>query len=140
MDSLAVLVRLARQTLNEQRQALHAIDQAIAATQDQLNALREAMERERRAACELADRDLRLATYQRRVRTRERSLQAEGRRLERERAAQAGRLAERHLELRRLEILAERRAERIHAARQRQEQHSIDELALARRHITGAST
>jgi flagellar biosynthesis chaperone FliJ len=61
------------------------------------------------------------------------ALAAELRRLEDQRHAQAARLSERHLELRRLEILIERRAERAEAEAAWHEQKTIDELAPLRR-------
>jgi flagellar export protein FliJ len=70
--------------------------------------------------------------YLRRMSGRAAALYANLRRLEHQREAQAGRLAERHLELKRLEALVERRAERSGAERMRREQKAIDELVLVR--------
>ena len=88
------------------------IDQAIGATRDMLIEAHEAAERERRAACALADGNVRLLAYLRRMHGRAEALAAELRRLENRRQAQVARVSERHLELRRLEILIERRADR----------------------------
>ena len=93
------------------------IDQAIDAARDMLIEAHEAAERERRAACALADGHVRLLAYLRRMHGRAEALAAKLRGLENQRQAQAARLSERHLELRRLEILIERRTER---ARSRQ--------------------
>lgn len=134
MDALAVLGRLARQQLDEQRRALHAIDRALAAVRDELDGLRQQLEEERRAAATLADGERLLASYQRRILERERTLRAELDRLARERAAAAERLAEHRLETRRLEILVERRAERLRANNLKKRQKAADELALTRRH------
>jgi flagellar export protein FliJ len=95
----------------------------------------ETAERERRAACTLVDGNARLVAYLRRVNARAQGLHAELRRLENEREVRAGSLADRHLELKRLEVLAERRSERRRAARMRTEQQAIDELVLIRRHL-----
>jgi hypothetical protein len=134
MNALAVLVRLARQQLDERRRELRAIDQAIAAVRERLVKLRREIEGERRAAGALTDGDLLLAPYERRVRAEEELLHAELGRLKRQREAGAGRLAEHHVEVRRLEILAERRAEASRAACRRQQEKAIDELALVRRY------
>jgi flagellum-specific ATP synthase len=52
---------------------------------------------------------------------------------EQEREAQAARVAEGHVEVKRLEVLLERRAERARAEQMRREQRAIDEQALLRR-------
>jgi flagellar export protein FliJ len=132
VDALAVLARVARQALDDERHGLLRTDQAIAALCHQLAGLREAAERERHAACALADGHARLMAYLRRMPGRAAALDANLRRLEHQREAQAGRLAERHLELKRLEALVERRAERAGAERMRREQKAIDELVLVR--------
>lgn len=134
MDALTVSARLARQKLDEQRMVLHGIDQAIDETRTRLFALRQEMEAERRATAGLADGELLLARYQRRVLEQERALHAKLDRLERERSAQVERIAEHRMEVRRLEILAEHRADRMRAAALRREQKTADELALLRRH------
>jgi flagellar export protein FliJ len=131
-DTLAVLARVARQALDDERRALLATDRAIATLHDQLARLHEAAERERLAACALADGNARLLAYLRRSDARVRGAAAELRRLEHERHDQAARLTARHLELKRLEILLERRAARAHAERMRCEQQMIDELAAIR--------
>jgi hypothetical protein len=84
----------------------------MAALRDQLARLRESAERERRAASGLTDGNARLMAYLRRMHGGTAAVNAELRRLEHQREAQAARLAERHVELKRLEILVERRAER----------------------------
>jgi flagellar biosynthesis chaperone FliJ len=131
-DTLAALARVARQALDEERRGLLATDRAIATLHDQIARLREAAERERLAACALADGNARLLAYLRRSDARVRGAAAELRRLEHERQNQAARLTARHLELKRLEILLERRAARAHAERMRCEQQMIDELAAIR--------
>jgi flagellar export protein FliJ len=133
VDPLAVLARLARQALDAERQALAETDQATDVTRAMLADLRQSAEGERRAARGLVDGNARLVTYLRRVRGQERELEAELCRLENQREAQTARLAERHAELKRLEILVERRAERARAERLRREQKAIDELVLLRR-------
>ena len=135
-----MLVRLGRQALVEERRALAATDQAIAAQCDELAGVRAAAERERRAAGELAAGNLLLTAYLRRVAVRAQKLQAELRRLEHQREALAARLSERHRELKCLEVLVESRAERAHAERMRREQKAIDELVAARRHRRGLPT
>ena len=134
MDALTVLTRVARQALDEERLGLLRIDQAIAALCHQLAGLREAAERERHAACALADGHARLMAYLRRVDARAHGMAAELCRLEHRRQAQAARLAERHVELKRLEILVERRGERSRAERMRREQKAIDEVVGVRQH------
>jgi flagellar export protein FliJ len=133
VDALAALLRLARQERDAARHALAAVDQASAAVRDQLAGLHAAAERERAAPCELADGNSRLVAYLRRLAGRARELQAELDRLERRREAVAARLAERHLELRRLQILVERRAERARVERRGREQKALDELVATRR-------
>jgi flagellar export protein FliJ len=137
MDPLAVLARLARQAVEEERRTLVRIDRAIDATGEALGELREAAERERRAAGGLADGDFRLLAYLRRMHGRATALETELRRLDNQRQAGAMRLAERHVELRRLELLAGRRAERARIARLRHEQRAIDELVTMRAHRGG---
>jgi flagellar biosynthesis chaperone FliJ len=133
MDALAVLARLAGRARDGERRALVEIDRAIAAARELLVEARAAAELERRAACALADGNVRLLAYLRRMHGRTEALAAELRRLEDQRHAQAARLSERHLELRRLEILIERRAERAEAEAAWREQKTIDELAPLRR-------
>ena len=132
MDALAVLVRLARQALDEERHALSATDRAIAVLCGQLAELRAAAERERRAACGLADGSARLVAYLRRLHGRIHRLETELRRLEHQRETVAARLAERHVELKRLELLVGRRAEQARIERMRHEQKATDELVAAR--------
>lgn len=127
-----MLARLARQGLDEARRGLVATDQAIAALCDQLAQLRESAERERHAASRLTDGNARLMAYLRRMHGRVAAVDAELRRLEHQREAQAARLAERHVEIKRLEILIERRTERARAEALRREQQAIDELVLPR--------
>ena len=133
MDALTVLARLARRALDEERRALVRIDRAIGAARDLLVEAHEAAERERRAACALADGNVRLLAYLRRMHGRAEALAAELRRLEDQRQAQAARLSERHLELRRLEILIERRADRARIEAAWREQTAMDELVQLRR-------
>lgn len=127
-----MLARVARQALDEERHGLLRTDQAIAALCSQLAGLREAAERERVAAGAFADGGARLVAYLRRISGRAAVLEAALRRLEQQREAQAVRLAERHVELKRLVVLVERRAERARAERTRREQKAIDELVVAR--------
>jgi flagellar biosynthesis chaperone FliJ len=61
------------------------------------------------------------------------ALAAEIRGLENQRQAQAARMSERHLELRRLEILIERRAERARIEAEWREQTAMDDLVQLRR-------
>ena len=133
MDALAVLARLARQALDEERCALVRIDHAIGAARDLLVEADQAAEQERRAACALAEGNVRLLPYLRRMHGRAGALAAEIRGLENERQAQAARLSERHLELRRLEILIERRAERARIETEWREQTAMDDLVQLRR-------
>jgi flagellar export protein FliJ len=134
MDALAVLTRLARQALDEERRALAQIDQAIDGIRALLVEARAAATRERRAAGALVDGHARLLAYLGRMNGQTASLEAELRRLGERREEHGARLSERHLELRRLEILVERRAERARTARLRREQKAIDELLAARQH------
>ena len=134
MDALAVLARVARQALDDERHGLLRTDQAIAALCHQLAGLREAAERERHTACALADGHARLMAYLRRMSGRATALDANLRRLEQQREAQAARLAARHVELKRLEVLLERRAQRSRAERMRRDQKAIDELVMVRQH------
>jgi flagellar export protein FliJ len=130
VDALAVLARLARQHFDAERQALAQTEQAADLTRMRLIDLRETAERERCAARALTDGHAWLMTYLRHVQGQAKELAAELCRLESQREAQVARLAERHAELKRLEILIERRAERARAERLRREQQAIDELVL----------
>jgi hypothetical protein len=133
MDALTVLARLARRALDEERRALVQIDHAIGIARDLLIEAREAAVRERRAACALADGHVRLLPYLRRTPSRAEALAAEIQGLENQRQAQAARLSERHLELRRLEILIERRAERARIEAEWREQAAMDDFVQLRR-------
>ena len=133
MDALTVLARLARQALDEERRALVRIDHAIGAARDLLVEAGQAAERERRAACALAEGNVRLLPYLRRMHGRAGTLAAEIRGLENQRQAQAARMSERHLELRRLEILIERRVERARIEAEWREQTAMDDLVQLRR-------
>jgi flagellar biosynthesis chaperone FliJ len=133
LDALTVVARLARQALDAERRALVQIDQAIGATRAMLIEAHEAAERERRAACVLADGHVRLLAYLRRMHGRAEALAAELRGLENQRQAQAARVSERHLELRRLEILIERRTERASIEAEWRAQMAMDELVQLRR-------
>jgi hypothetical protein len=123
----------ARAGLDEARHGLAATDQAIAAVRHQLARLREPAERERRAACGLTGGNARLMAIWAPCMAG-RSLDAERRRLEHQRQARSAHLGERHVELKRREVLVERRAKRAHAARLRREQQSVDALAVLRQH------
>jgi flagellar biosynthesis chaperone FliJ len=137
VDALTVLARLARQELDEERRVLVGIDQAIGLTRGMLIAAHEEAEQERRATCALADRNVRLLAYLRRTHDRAGALAAELSYLENQRQAQAARLFERHVELRRLEILVERWAERARSEAAWREQTTIDELVQLRRRRAG---
>jgi flagellar biosynthesis chaperone FliJ len=133
VDALTVVARLARQALDAERRALVQIDQAIDATRDMLIEAHEAAERERRATCALADGHVRLLAYLRRMHGRAEALAAKLRGLENQRQEQAARVSERHLELRRLEILIERRTERASIEAEWRAQAAVDELVQLRR-------
>ena len=132
MDPFSVLARLARQALDGERQGVLETDQAILVLSDQLVALHQAAERERRAADWLADGNGRLVAYLRRISGRAAVLDANLGSLEQQREVRAARLAACHMELKRLEILLQRRAERVGVERRRREQKAIDELAAIR--------
>jgi flagellar biosynthesis chaperone FliJ len=133
MEALTVLARLARRALDEERRALGQIDQAIGVARDRLIEAHETAERERRAACALADEHVRLLPYLRRTPGRAEALSAEIQGLENQRQAQAAHLSERYLELRRLELLIERRAERARIEAEWREQAATDDFVQLRR-------
>jgi hypothetical protein len=133
VDALTVVARLARQAVDAERRALVRIDQAIGATRAMLIEARAAAERERRVSCALADGHVRLLACLRRMHGRAEALAAELHGLENQRQAQAARVSERHLELRRLEILIERRAERASMEAEWRAETAVDELVQLRR-------
>lgn len=132
MDPLERLARLQRRRLDEDKRALSEISAEIAAVEQRLVALRA------QRADEIAHSGpdpvgvRLLAVWLQASAGRERGLEAECQRLERRRAAAIARLTDRRVELRRLELLLERRSERATEAAARAEQRALHDLAAAR--------
>lgn len=132
MQALAVLARLARQQIDRERQALGALDTAMADTHAEIGRLRQSVADERQAAIPGVG-DAFLAAYITASRKRERSLLTRLAALEQARLGQVERLLEQRLGLKRLELLTGRRAERRQAALQRADQRALEDLIQARR-------
>ena len=131
MEALAVLARLARQQIDHERQALGALDTAMADTQAEIERLRQSVADERHAAIPGVG-DAFLAAYITASRKRERSLLTRLDALEQARVGQVERLLEQRLGLKRLELLAARRAERNKTALQRADRQALEDLIQAR--------
>ena len=131
MDRLATLARLAAREVEGERRALGALDRTIGRLHRRLEAWRAEQERELRAGVGLGV-GLSLAAFLEASRQRVRGAQAELRHLAAEREAQAARLLERRLELKRLELLIARQRQRREVESRRREQGAADELALLR--------
>lgn len=136
MEALDVLARLTRQQIDRERQALGAVDAAMAHVQAEIERLRQSVADERQAAI-LGIGDAFLAAYVAASRTRERSLLTRLAALEQARVDQLERLLERRLGLKRLELLAARRAEQRRSALRRSDQQALEDLIQARRGRAG---
>jgi flagellar export protein FliJ len=129
VDHLAVLVRLAGLEVERERRALAELDATLDQLRHQIALARAEAERERRAATDLAGARL-LAAYLAASGRRLRMAATELARLEQARAGQLTRLIEQRLELKRLELLRARDAQRRQVEASRRAQRNIDELAL----------
>ena len=131
MEALATLARLARQQIDRERQALGAVDAAMAELHAEIERLRQSVADERQAAIG-GFGDAFLAPYIAASRTCEKSLLTRLAELEQARVVQIERLLEQHLGLKRLERLSARRAERHNAAQQRASRQALEDLIQAR--------
>jgi flagellar export protein FliJ len=131
MERLATLARLGAQEVERERRALGALDQTIGRLHRRLEAWRAEQERELRAGVSLGAGPS-LAAFLEASRERIRAARAELRRLAAEREAQAARLLDRRLELKRLELLIARQRQRREIEARRREQGAADALALLR--------
>ncbi len=131
MEALATLARLARQQIDRERQALSAVDAAMAELHAEIERLRQSVADERQATIGGVG-DAFLAPYIAASRTRENSLLARLAELEQARVVQIERLLEQRLGLKRLERLSVRRAERQNAAQQRASRQALEDLIQTR--------
>lgn len=132
MRSLRTLVRLARDEVAQYSRGLRGLGEAIAAIEARIEALGHEADAERRTAIELPGGAALLATYLDANRARRAGLEAERARLERTREEELARLHARRLELKRLEVLIERRAARARLAERERERRVLDDLAMIR--------
>lgn len=132
MAALNTLARLQRHALDEERRGLQSLLVAIAERERRLARLRAAMAKEAAIRPESLADDGQLAVYLTEARRRERVLADELEALERERAARMERVHARRGELKRWEILLERRSRRSEAEAMRRDRRAIDDLVSAR--------
>lgn len=132
MAALDTLARLQRHALDEERQGLQSLLAEIAELERRLARLRAAMAKEAAIRPESPADDGQLAVYLTEARRRERVLADGLEALERERAARMERVHARRGELKRWEILLERRSRRDEAKAVRRDQRAVDDLVAAR--------
>lgn len=132
MRPLGTLVRLARDEVARQSRGLKALGDGIAGIQARIDTLGREADAEVQAATQLPGAAAFLAAYLGANRAQRSALEAGRDRLERDRDEQLARLRERRLELKRLEVLSERRAARARLAEREDEQRLLDELTMIR--------
>ena len=130
MAALEVLLRLARQAIDSERRSLQNINQAIANVEQRIQDLRAVTVKEAAGEPDFMTVGATLAAFVKANKLREEGAYAQLDKLRAEQGKQLQRLQEKRVELRRYELLAERRAEREAEETKRQEQKTIDDLVM----------
>jgi flagellar export protein FliJ len=137
-DALDTLARLLRREVDAERRALALLNRQCQTVLDRLAELEGETARETEAARQFPGGPMLLSSFLSAHRERERSLRAELEALDARRLVQLERLAEKRLEARRLERLAERRRTAAERLAERRETKALDDLVsvrAARRHM-----
>jgi hypothetical protein len=131
-DALDTLARLMRREVDAERRGLVLLNRHRQTVLDRLAELEREVAREREAAGQLPDGAMLFLRFLDTRRMDERSLRAELEALEARRLAQLEWLAEKRLEARRLERLAERRRAAAERLADRRETKALDDMVSAR--------
>ena len=128
MGSLDVLARLAKQDVDRERQTLHKLNTEIAETEQLIADLTNVMASETAKPLDFMTTGATLVAYIQASRQRIEASKVRLSDLLLRQQAQLAKLQEKRLELKRYEILTERRAQDVKAAAAAREQKAIDEL------------
>ncbi len=132
MSSLDVLARLAKQAVDQERQALQQINNAIAEHEQRIEDLRIATAAEARHGADFMTVGATYPAYVRANKLRVEAAIAELRNLRSAHADQLQKLQDKRVELKRFELLIERREQRLAEEMAAKEQKAIDELVIAK--------
>jgi flagellar export protein FliJ len=130
LKSLAVLQRLAKQAVDQERQVLLAIGNEIATVEAEIEGLRQAIDRESAASHDFRSSGATLHAFIQAGKGRIRQCEERLLTLQQAHAVQLERVQQQRVEEKRYERLAERRAEQIARDEAMKEQKAIDELAV----------
>ena len=130
MRSLAILQRLAKQAVDQERRALQEISAGMAAAEAEIDDARHAIERESALDIDVMTSGATLTAFIEASNRRIEGLKARLRQLEQAYSAQIERLHHVRIEEKRYELLAERRAKELALEAEKKEQKAIDELAV----------
>lgn len=128
MGSFDVLVRLAKQAVDQERRALQQINVVIAEVEQQILDLDAMRATEAANGSDFMTTGATLPAYIRANKQRVQAAVKQGQALQAQHAVQLQKLQQQRIELKRYELLAERRAKRAAAEAAAKEQKVIDEL------------
>jgi flagellar biosynthesis chaperone FliJ len=131
-DALDTLARLLRHEVDAERRALVLLNRQCQTVLDRLAELERETARETEASRQFPGGPMLLSSFLSAHREHERALRAELEALDARRLVQLERLAEKRLEARRLERLAERRRTAAERLAERRETKALDDLVSAR--------
>ncbi len=132
MKSLAVLQRLAKQAVDQERQALVAIGNEIEDLKAEIQTAHHAMEQEAGASLDVKTSGATLPAYLQASRARIYDLEQRVQALQQAFELQLERVRQQRVEEKRYARLAERRAEKAAAEAALKEQKTIEELVISR--------
>jgi len=132
LKSLAVLQRLAKQAVDQERQALVAIGNEIEDLKAEVQTAHHAMEREAGASLDVKTSGATLPAYLQASRVRIHDLEQRIQALQQAFELQLDRVRQQRVEEKRYARLAERRAEKAAAEAALKEQKTIEELVISR--------
>ncbi|GGE45131.1 hypothetical protein GCM10011367_19870 [Marinicauda pacifica] len=127
--SHAPLIRLARFKVEELQKQMAEIDRARAALQDQIDRLEESVPEEQAIATESREGYVAYGSYARSVIKRKENLRASQEEVDAQAGELRGRLETAFAELKKYELLEERRLARIEESVRAEEQSEMDEIA-----------
>ncbi len=132
MSSLDVLARLAKQAVDQERQALQRINGAMAEHEQRIEDLRASTATEAACGLDFMTTGATLPAYLRANKLRIEAVAAQLRNLRAAHAVQLQKLQDKRVELKRYELLIERREQRLAEDLAAKEQKAIDELVTAK--------
>ena len=128
MRSLDILTRLAKQAVEQERQALQAIGAEIEAVEDEIEAKQRAIEAEAAAPLDLMTSGVTLDAFIQANKQRMQDLRGRLQQLREAHEQQLERVRAERIEQKRYELLADRRAKQAALEAAAKEQKTIDEL------------